>query len=180
MYAKKREVVVLSDGADVSTKLLFAIQKAGTMFLDLLYPPQDKYRHRRYYLRNKLQVLKDKGLVKISTCDGRVVPELTPVGERCLAMYLLTRPNKPKRWDGKWRIIIFDIWEKRRRMRDLLREEIRTYGFVKVQNSVWAYPYDCEEFVALLKTDLNVGRGLLFLLVERIEDDHILRSRFGL
>lgn len=87
---------------------------------------------------------------------------------------------KDRKWDGRWRIVIFDIWERRREARDRLRTRLQSIGFVKVQNSVWAYPYECEELIAFAKTELKLGKGLLYLIAEGIEGDKDLRERFGL
>lgn len=87
---------------------------------------------------------------------------------------------RERKWDGRWRIVIFDIWERRREARDRLRTRLQTIGFVKVQNSVWAYPYECEELIAFAKTELKLGKGLLYLIAEGIEGDGELRERFGL
>ena len=50
--------------------------------------------------------------------------------------------EKPKRWDGKWRILIFDIREKVRRRRDEFVDLLRL-GF-KLQNSVWVFPMNAK------------------------------------
>ena len=83
-------------------------------------------------------------------------------------------------WDERWRLLIFDIREKRRDVRDQLRELLAALGFVRVQHSVWAHPYPCEDFVALLKTDWQLGKSLLYLVVEELEGDNALRTRFEL
>ncbi len=87
---------------------------------------------------------------------------------------------KPKRWDERWRILIFDISEKRRELRDKLRELLLILGFKRVQYSVWVHPYPCEDFVALLKADWQLGKSLLYLIVDELENDAALRRHFGL
>ena len=86
--------------------------------------------------------------------------------------------TKPKRWDGRWRIVMFDIWERRRPVRDKLRYLLQKIGFVKIQNSVWVYPYDCEEVIAIIRTELKVGRGATYLIADGIEGDGLLKSHF--
>mgnify|MGYP001617628735 FL=1 len=88
--------------------------------------------------------------------------------------------RKPKRWDRKWRIVIFDIWERRRGVRDRLRNLLQKNGFVKVQNSVWVYPYDCEELFVFLRTNLRLGKGILYIVAEEIEYDEAFRKHFKL
>lgn len=75
---------------------------------------------------------------------------------------------------------MFDIKEPRRSVRDALRRELQAVGFVKIQHSVWAYPYPCEDFIALLKADLHVGKDILYLVVEEMENDYLLKKHFSL
>lgn len=107
---------------------------------------------------------------------------LTSRGERLAQALSETEGliKKPLRWDGKWRIVIFDVWERRRAVRDRLRTILQRNGFVKVQNSVWAHPYDCEELFLLLRANLSLGRGILYIVAEEIEHDEWLRRHFHL
>ncbi len=89
-------------------------------------------------------------------------------------------PPTPTRWDGKWRLVAFDVWEKRRSVRNMLRAALQRIGFVKIQHSLWAYPYECEETIALLRTHLRLSPAIQYMLVERIDDDAVLRRRFRL
>ncbi|MEK7060586.1 MAG: CRISPR-associated endonuclease Cas2, partial [Patescibacteria group bacterium] len=89
--------------------------------------------------------LRERGLIeRLQTGHGSAL-RLTSEGVRLMTSMeeeeKLFEIRKPKRWDGKWRIVIFDIWERRRGVRDRLRNLLQKNGFVKVQNSVWVYPY---------------------------------------
>jgi DNA-binding transcriptional regulator PaaX len=88
--------------------------------------------------------------------------------------------TKPKKWDGKWRILIFDITETKKSTRDNIRRTLINIGFIKLQNSVWVFPYDCEDLITLLKVDLMVGKEMLYIIADKIENDSILKGRFGL
>ncbi|HEY4496229.1 MAG TPA: CRISPR-associated endonuclease Cas2 [Candidatus Paceibacterota bacterium] len=88
--------------------------------------------------------------------------------------------KKPKRWDKKWRVLIFDVPEKNRSIRDKVRNTIITIGFMRLQKSVWVYPYDCEDFVNLIKADFKIGKDLLYLIVDSIENDKEIRNHFQL
>lgn len=107
---------------------------------------------------------------------------LTPKGEGALRMLEVRNFNagRPKRWDGKWRVLIFDIPEYRKGLRDKIRRTLESIGFVRLQDSVWIYPYDCEELVALLKADFKIGRDMLYMIVQELEGDRQIKSRFGL
>ncbi|OGG78540.1 hypothetical protein A3F56_02680 [Candidatus Kaiserbacteria bacterium RIFCSPHIGHO2_12_FULL_55_13] len=120
--------------------------------------------------------LKAKGLISSRrelTAQGKKYAESVDATMRI-------RPNIPLRWDKKWRIVIFDVWERRRPVRDRLRGLLESNGFVKIQNSVWVYPYPCEELFAFLRADLRLGLGMLYIVAEEIENDQRLRKHFGL
>ncbi len=107
---------------------------------------------------------------------------LTEKGERALrdferAEYQI---KKPRRWDGRWRILTFDIPEKRKVLRDKVRQTLVAVGFVKLQNSVWIYPYDCEDLIVLLKADFRIGKDMLYVIADSIEGDWVYRKHFQL
>lgn len=87
---------------------------------------------------------------------------------------------RPKKWDEKWRIIIFDIKEERRATREKLRRTLTQIGFKKLQNSVWVFPYDCEDLITLLKADFKIGKDVLYIIAEHIEYDKWLKAMFSL
>ena len=57
---------------------------------------------------------------------------------------------------------------------------MRESGFLCIQGSVWVYPYDCEDLVALLKADLHIGKDVLYTIVEKIENDAWIKKHFNL
>ncbi len=120
-------------------------------------------------LKAKGMIGKDNSLTKSGL---RFVESLESFGHR--------RPLVQKHWDEKWRIIIFDVWERRRHIRNKLRRILKSIGFVKIQDSVWAYPYPCEELLVFLRTDLHLGSGILYIVADEIEHDRKLREHFGL
>lgn len=139
--------------------------------------------NRRYYLKSTIGRLADRGLIVFKKSrTGKIYARLTNKGKHELLKFRLEEltVNKPWRWDGKWRIVTFDIKELKRRERDQLRQELMNLGFVHLQNSVWVYPYDCDEFITLLKTYYRLGKSLLYLVVEKLENDLWLRETFGL
>lgn len=116
----------------------------------------------------------------ISRTSGKLC--LTAKGEKALRILELAdfAQKKPKRWDGKWRVLVFDIPETRRSTRERVRRTLAAIGFLHLQDSVWLYPYDCEDLVTLLKVDFRVGKDLLYLIVESLEGDSAYRHKFEL
>lgn len=135
-------------------------------------------RRQKEYISSSASKMVKKGLLKY---NGKFY-ELTSSGKERLTKWEFTnfKLHKPKKWDRKWRVIIFDIPDKKRRVRDQIRYLFKTAGLYLLQESVWVYPYDCEDIIALLKTDFGVGKNLLYLIVEEIENDKHLREAFDL
>lgn len=121
--------------------------------------------------------LTQKGLLKF---NGKYY-ECTSYGERKLRQLELEdyKLKKPKRWDKKWRLVIFDIPEKKRKIRNQVRNLLEKMEFYRLQDSVWVSPHDCEDFIGLLKTELGVGKDVLYLIVDEIENDKFLRAEFN-
>ena len=138
---------------------------------------------RPYYVRTVIDKLVDRGFIEFrKNSRGKKYLHLTGKGQRELLKYQVGELTikKPKRWDGKWRIIIFDIKELRHSDRDRLRMQLKKLGFVKLQQSVWVFPYDCEELTVLLKSFFKFGKDLLYMTVDHLEYDRDLRRHFGL
>ena len=131
--------------------------------------------------RSMKKLLENEALKFQATSSGKKYLTITEKGRQQLNILEARDFNfqKPKRWDRKWRVIIFDIGEKQRRTRDQLRITLNKIGFVKLQKSVWVYPYDCEDFIMLLKTNFELGRNLLYLVVDEIENDKWLKAILG-
>jgi phenylacetic acid degradation operon negative regulatory protein len=90
--------------------------------------------------------------------------------------------QKQGKWDGKWRVIIFDVAEERRNNRDFLRTRLKWLGFKELQKSVWVFPYDIKKDIEELMeiSKYNCRGDIRFLTVEKIGEDNDLKKWFGL
>ena len=139
-------------------------------------------RQKRQGVEKSLSRLIRFGYVTLKDGDRGKRVLLTEKGERYAALLGEGRLKlkKPRRWDGKWRLLIFDIPERRRKQRDQIRATLVNLGFYRLQDSVWVYPYDCEDLVTFLKTDFKIGKDLLYVVADAVEYDLPLRSYFKL
>lgn len=82
---------------------------------------------------------------------------LTKRGKQKINLYKLEKIDLTSRgnWDRKWRLIIFDIPEKIRVVRNILRNKLREWNCYKIQHSVFVYPYSCEKEIAEAVKILN-------------------------
>lgn len=142
----------------------------------------EKKESRRSSINTAVKRLREKGLIEREENKKGTFLRLTRQGERAIG--ILERKEfktlKPKKWDGKWRIIIFDIRETKKTSRDKFRLTLLQIGFLKLQNSVWVYPYNCEELITLIKTDFMIGKEILYIIADSIENDKWVRKHFNL
>ena len=148
----------------------------------LKYFDKSGYRKRnpKYKINETIARLKEQGLISLEKTNRGTFVRLTVAGQKTLRKMGVYYTNNKRRWDGKWRIVIFDIKEKTRGVRDKLRISITNFGFKKLQNSVWVYPYDCEDLIILLKADFHIGKDILYIIADTIENDDWLKKEFGL
>lgn len=160
-------VGILSIGL-VAPSVIGAMSKMGIL---------PKLRQKEYISSSAAKLTK-RGLLKFE--NGRY--RLTAEGEKILRRWELSsyELKKPRKWDGKWRMIIFDIPEKKRRIRKQITALFNQAGFHRLQDSVWVYPYNCEDIIGLMKTDFGVGKEILYVIADEIENDKHFRHEFGL
>lgn len=114
------------------------------------------------------------------TAEGAKIT-ITEAGRKQVLLFKLEelQPKKEK-WDGKWRMVFFDVEEAKRKRRDDLRRYLKKLGFWQMQRSVWVCPYDCENEVKYLREILEVPHEVKLGVLEKVENDRELREIFGL
>lgn len=178
-----------SRGANLQRAILKSVAIAGVMSVAIVAPNAmrvlnllgiDKIldRNTRQGINVSRRRLVENGFLSY-TKNGFI--KLTSKGEQKL--YELERHDYKlphhKKWDKKWRVLIFDIPERKRLLRDKVRFTLLSIGFKRLQDSVWVYPHDCEDLITLIKSDFKIGKDLLYLIVDSIENDRMLKEWFG-
>lgn len=180
----------MDDKIDFKRIILMTIATTGILAIAVLAPnalqvlkpflKNKKKYNLKYYLNQKAKKLVKDGFLKINIKNGKQFLSLTKKGEQKLSYYKIIQKKKNDKWDGKWRVVIFDVWENTRSKRNLLRDEIKDFGFIQLQRSVWIYPYECADFIELLKTNLSFGKNIRYMIVENLDHDENLRKYFSL
>lgn len=127
--------------------------------------------------------LAQKGFIRFVDIGGKKHIEITAAGKQFFdleAAKLAARTRRKSRWDRRYRMVIFDIPEKRKADRQRLRLLVRELGFLRLQDSVWVTPHESEELVTLIKADLRFGKDVMYVIVEAIENDSWIRKHFNL
>ena len=136
------------------------------------------------YFRRTLRRIRDKKLIKVVQKDGIDFLEITRLGKKELLKYDIDdlEIKKPKIWDKKWRMVIFDIPEKYRNARMFLSKKLKEIGFFPLQKSVFIYPYECENEIDFIREFFGVEKFVILLHVPMMGDyyDLILKRHFNL
>jgi len=130
----------------------------------------------------KLYELKRRKLLSFKELGaGKVHIELSHYGKKLVRRYDLEdmRLQKPKRWDGWWRVIIFDIPERDKWAREGFREKLKVLGLFQLQKSVFVTPYPCEEEVSFLVSVFSIASFVRLLKTKDLSADEELCSYFG-
>lgn len=86
--------------------------------------------------------------------------------------------NIEKKWDSRWRMIIFDIPDHQKTSRDALREKLRQLNFYPIQESVFITPYECEKEIEFICAVFDIRRYVLLFYISSFEGEEKLRHYF--
>lgn len=166
----------------LAEKILLAIKEMSDVFYDGL-PKEEKaiFRtlqgHNRHSVICTLNRLKRDGFVEEIKIDGKDIYKLTPKGKvKIFHSYMIKKPK----WDGKWRLVIFDIPEVNKKKRELFRSKLKQLNFKKIQNSVWISPHDTQGVVKLLSETYGLDKHIHFVLADTISGERDLIQEFNL
>lgn len=133
-------------------------------------------------LQRSLLSLKHRKLVTIRMKKGNMSIVISVDGKERLVRGTLQglQLKKPAKWDGKWRIIIFDVPEKRKGAREALRKKFCSLGFLRIQKSCFVYPYECREEIDIISSFFDVVEDITYIIAESFEGEREAREYFTL
>jgi len=133
-------------------------------------------------LRASLKRLRNQKVVKIVERDGEPMVVLTKKGKTRYLGYKLEEMiiKKPPKWDGRWRLVIYDIAKYKKNTQQAFREILKKLRFFRLQKSVYLYPYPCYEEIEFLRQYYEIGDDVIILIVEGIENESAYKKYFGL
>ncbi len=133
-------------------------------------------------LYERLHYLRRKELVRRVQVGDEVKIILTDEGNRRVlrANVRSLSISLQKPWDRKWRLVFFDIPERKRVGRDALRNKLRELGFLMINHSVWVHPYPCEKEVDFVAAFFGMQQYVHLATTESLTNDRVLRKKFNI
>mgnify|MGYP001606639190 CR=1 FL=1 len=176
--SKQKFLILLQSG------LAFSFSRASRKYLfELKNVPKELRSLDQHYLQRMIREFeKDRLLDFREQDDGTVRIVLNERGKSRALIYHIERIGiqKPKQWDGKWRMVIFDIPEKKKRARDALREKLKELGFQELQHSVHIVPYNCKDEIDFLVEFFELHPCVYYVEVETLSNEARWIARFHL
>jgi DNA-binding transcriptional regulator PaaX len=131
-----------------------------------------KYESKKVY--DSFYRLKKQGYINFYKKNNQIFISLTQKGQKKAGWLNIDKLKIKKsiKWDGKWRVLLFDISEMKRLYRESLRGKLISMGFVMFQKSAWIIPYDCVKEIEILKSFFGLSnREIRLLVAENIGED---------
>jgi len=134
-------------------------------------------------LNRAIKSLYESKLINIKErADGATKITITKSGKTKSLEFKIDEMNikKPKTWDKKWRLVVFDIPEEHKKAREAIRECLNNLGFYKFQKSVFILPFECEDEIDFITEYFNVRSYVRSILAETIDNELHLKKIFNL
>ena len=175
-----------------NTKLLLkCLATAGAVTLLSLVNPQLPYFLMKTYIKNRkfrkdrflqdLKRLQRRELVDYNILpDGQVKIRLQSAGRKKVLQFELDEINikRPRNWDKKWRLVVFDIPVKKRTAANAFNLKLKILGFHNLQKSIFIYPFPCEDEVEFVASMFNIKDHILILNVSDFIGEEKLKRHF--
>lgn len=151
----------------LSRAILLALEKTVdgyVRFEDFIYNPgfyvySSGRELKKSELGQALKRLREGGLIESVKDQNKIIFKLTTLGRESIINHEIL--NKP--WDGKWRIVIFDIPESHRRIRNLFRRNLKFWDFKIFQKSVWITKLDVKNELKKVIKDLGIEKWVVVI-----------------
>ena len=114
--------------------------------------------------------------------DGSLTMVLTDKGRKQAITFNIDNMaiKKPKKWDKKWRLVLFDIPEKHKPAREAIRNALKRLGFYEYQKSVFIHPYECQKEIDFVVEYFNIRQYVRTLTADNLDNEIHLRKVFDL
>ena len=134
-------------------------------------------------IRNSINHLRHQKLIEyVSDKNGKTIIKITKKGKTRLRAYNieLMKIKKPNKWDGKWRLVMFDIPMRFTKGREALRYHLKNLNFFQFQKSAWIYPYPCKDEIIFIADFFGIGKYVEILIVDNVLREEKIKKYFNL
>lgn len=162
----------LTAGA-VAPNVLSALDKPLNQF----FKKMDK-RSRERETKRILYYMRQQDLIRPTSESYEHGIQITDKGRDRLDQINTSGIPRPINWDGKWRIVIYDIPESHKIARMALARKLRRLNFYQLQRSTWIHPFPCRDEITAITSQFDVNKYVSYFETDSIDQQAKLIERF--
>jgi len=121
--------------------------------------------YKEHSFRKSLWYLKRNKMISVKTKNRKSTIAVSEYGKKHLheLQYKNIQIVPPKKWDYKWRLVVFDIPEPKKLARDSFRRKLKRMNFYSLQKSIYVYPFPCKTEVNFIQDALEIRPYVYYL-----------------
>ena len=184
----KEVLMLLGVGTFLAASIIFpGLPMAAKPFIDAAKEAERNKRQKEWQkfnlwrLRQVIKRMQHSKLVEIKEEQGIPIIKITHRGKQKLLRYKVDEMTLDEsNWDGKWRLIIYDVAKAKRANSEMFRIMLNKLRFLKLQRSVYLTPFKCEDEIEYLRLLFEIGNEVQILKVGSLENEVAYRRYFGI
>ncbi len=163
------KALLLTLGAGVVIGAALVFPGAGLLYREFKKKQWEDAK-KRGVLRSTIKRLEKQKLISWKEKDGELQLTLEEKGEKRILKYKIDELSLQDagKWDGLWRVVIFDIPEDKRKTREFFREKLKDLGFQQLQKSVFITRLECKDEIDFLRHSLEVAPHVSYILAKDV------------
>ena len=133
----------------------------------------------RQRIKRSVYRLESAGFIKQKDHNEGVFM-LTEKGREKAMIYALAQMKiaSQKTWDKKWRLIMFDVPEKKVQARRAINFALKRLGCVQYQKSIFITPFPCEKEIDFVGEAFGLRGHIRIVTASEVEKSEILKKVF--
>lgn len=178
---KKRRKIIIGENEKI---ILLAIGAGVLLVGAMVFPslpialqPILKMRGQKGFMK-LLRSLQNKGVINLGGDKVRLTSTGLKIQKELQLEQIII--ERPKNWDGLWRLVSYDIPDIIKEKRDWFRQTLIRLGFRKIQESLWVYPFECKEEIAIIAEDIGVAPHVMVMMTDNLPNEEDWESDFNL
>lgn len=177
----------------LATKEILLYLIDGCAVIEEIFNPKSRYTFSKSFneywqartidkmnFHRKIYRLNQQKYIKTYAKNENKYLKLTQKGKNKIRRYLIEeiKIRKAKKWDKKWRVVIFDIPEDKKTIRNMLSRTLKRLGFIALQKSVFIYPFECFNEINQIRSIFNAKKYIQYIIAEKVETEFDLIKKF--
>lgn len=129
-------------------------------------------------LQKFMENLKNKNIIYLG--DEKI--RLTKKGKKLLQNIQISeiQIKKTKEWDGIWWLVSYDVPKSHNKSRDDFRFYLKRLNFRQIQASLWVFPYECKEEIAIIAKYLSINPFIIVMATDSLPNQEEMEEYYNL